>query len=37
MHDNIMNGFPREKINMAKNLKNMIICKVARRHDARIG
>jgi hypothetical protein len=37
MHDNIMDGFPREKINMAKNLKDMIICKVTRCHDAKIG
>jgi hypothetical protein len=27
MHDNMMAGLPREKINMAKNLKDMIICK----------
>jgi hypothetical protein len=27
-HDNEMDGFPREKINMAKNLKDMVICKL---------
>jgi hypothetical protein len=26
MHDNEMDGFPPEKINMAKNLKDMIVC-----------
>lgn len=26
MHDNEMDGFPREKINMAKNLTDMIVC-----------
>jgi hypothetical protein len=29
MHDNMMAGLPREKIDMIKNLKELIICEYA--------
>lgn len=35
MHDNMIASLPHEKINMVKNLKDMIICTLPHTHDSR--